>query len=106
MTLVAAFPEQPDDGNGLLKAFLPYLGLRPASAEDVLVEVLARPDAEKEASFHHRRRGGGGVGDDGRMHARHRERGRRVVRRTSGRVVAHEHAGSASSGLTRCIRRR
>jgi hypothetical protein len=58
MTLVAAFPEQPDDGNGLLKAFLPYLGLRPASAEDVLVEVLARPDAEKEASFHHRRRGG------------------------------------------------
>jgi hypothetical protein len=69
MTLVAAFPEQPDDGDGLLEALLPYLGLRPAGSEDVLVEVLARADAEKEAPFHHRRRGGGGVGDDGRMHA-------------------------------------
>jgi hypothetical protein len=69
MTLVAAFPEQPDDGDGLLEAFLTYLGLRPTGAEDVLVEVFARPDAEEEAPFHHRRRGGGGVGDDGRMHA-------------------------------------
>jgi hypothetical protein len=62
MTLVAAFPEQPDDAYGFLEPLLTDLGLWPAGTDDVFVEVLACPDAEKETSFHHRRRSGSGVG--------------------------------------------
>src|SRR4030095_3418592 len=69
MTLVAAFPEQPDDAYGFLEPLLTHLGLRPRGTDDVFVEVLAWSDAEKEPSFHHRRRSGSGVGDNGRMHA-------------------------------------
>src|SRR5204862_4064888 len=48
--LVAALPEQAQHLDGLREALLADGGLRPAPADDVLIEVLAGADAEKEAA--------------------------------------------------------
>jgi hypothetical protein len=61
---LAALPEQPDDLDGLLERLEPDVGLGPAVAEDVLVERLARSDAEREAALVHNTAGGSGLGDD------------------------------------------
>ena len=53
----------------LLRASRAARGQRPAVAEDVLVEILAAPDAEEEAAGHHRGDGGGSLSDDRRVEA-------------------------------------
>ena len=60
-------PELADDLDGLLEHLGPDVPFRPALPEDVLVEVLAGPDAEEEPTGHQCRGGRGSVGDDGRM---------------------------------------
>src|SRR4030095_1953844 len=58
IALKASLPELADDLNGLDQPCLADLGLGPSLSDDVLVEVLACPDAEKEAAGHHGGRGG------------------------------------------------
>ena len=72
--LLAALPEQADHLDRLLEQLDPLVRRGPAVAEDVLVQVLAGPEPEREAAGQHRARGGGGMGDDGRMGSDQRAR--------------------------------
>jgi hypothetical protein len=66
---LAALPQVAHDLDGLLEHLQAHVGLGPVRAEDVLVERLARADAEVEAAAEHdcaRRRG---LGDDRRVDA-------------------------------------
>ena len=67
-------PECPDDLDGLLEPLGADLVFRPALSGHVLVEALAGPDAEHEASGHHARRGRCGLRDDRRVDALGRAR--------------------------------
>src|SRR5215211_1312438 len=67
VALQAALPQQPDHLDRLLEHLLADVGLGPAVAEDVLVQVLAAAHAEEEAAGEHGRGGRGGLGDDRRM---------------------------------------
>ena len=69
VALVAALPEQSDNFDRLFEHLEPHVPGRPAVAEDVLVQVLARADAEEEAPRHHGRGRRGRLGDDRRMRA-------------------------------------
>ena len=51
----------------LLEHLEPHRSLGPAVAEDVLVQVLARPDPEEEPAGHERGRRRGGMRDHRRM---------------------------------------
>ena len=64
-----AAPQQPDDLDCLLEHLEPHVRRRPTRADDVLVEVLAGADAEKEASGHQRGRRGGCLCNDRRVTA-------------------------------------
>ena len=64
-----ARPQLPDDLHRLLQHGQAHPRRRPAVAQDVLVEGLARPDAEEEPALEQQRRGGGGLGDDRGMDA-------------------------------------
>src|SRR4029079_15016842 len=72
VTLHAALPELADDFDRLLEHLLSYCGLRPAIAEDVLVERLAAANSEREPARHHRSHSSGGLGDDRRVGANRR----------------------------------
>src|SRR5438105_15742112 len=72
--LLAALPEQPHHLDGFLEHLEPLVRQRPAVAEHVLVQVLARADAEEESSGHHRRHGRGRLRDESRMLADERAR--------------------------------
>jgi hypothetical protein len=52
--VVAARPQRPHDLDRLLEHLVPDVSRRPATADDVLVEVLARPDPEAETPGAHR----------------------------------------------------
>src|SRR4029453_10135335 len=67
MALIAASPEEPDHLDRFLEPLVAHFPFRPARADDVLVEVLSRSDAEEEAPGHQCRGGRRGLGDDGRM---------------------------------------
>src|SRR3954447_14454372 len=79
-----ALPELTHDLDGFLEHLLADGGGWPAVAEDVLVQVLARPDAEEEATTHHQRSGSCGLGHDRRVdpdrRARHARAERHLVR--------------------------
>ena len=65
--LVAALPEQPDDLQRLAEHRVADLDRGEAGADDVLVEPLARPDAQHEAAVAEQGRGRGRLGDDRRV---------------------------------------
>jgi hypothetical protein len=69
MAVLAALPQRADDLDGLLEHLQAHVGLRPAVAEDVLVERLPAADAEVEAPFEQDGARGGGLGDDRRVQA-------------------------------------
>src|SRR5215218_10016073 len=87
--MVASRPQQPDDLKRLAEHLVADLNRRPAAADDVFVEPLARPDAEDEAALGEQR------GRCGRL-------------RHQGRVVTDEGTGDAGSELDalRTYRRR
>jgi hypothetical protein len=92
VALLAALPEQADDDlDGLLEHLQAQVGLRPAVAEDMHVERLARADAEREAALVHDAAGRGRLGDDRRVDAH----GGHVTPVVTGRLVA-----SASAPIT------
>src|SRR2546423_15433223 len=62
-----AAPEEADDLDGFLEHLEPNIHLGPMVAEDVLVQVLPRADAQKEASGHHHGGRPRRLRDDGRM---------------------------------------
>jgi len=61
---VVAAPELAHHVDGLLEHLEPHVAAGPLVAEDVLVEVLARADAEEEPARHHRGRRGGRLRDE------------------------------------------
>jgi hypothetical protein len=63
MALVAALPEKTDDLDGLLETGLTHFRFWPALPDDVLVEILAGPDSQKESAGHERGSGGGRLRD-------------------------------------------
>ena len=63
-----------DDLDRFLEHLEPLVGPRPAVAEHMLVEILARADAEEEASIQQHLCRRGGVGDDRGMDADQRAR--------------------------------
>jgi hypothetical protein len=67
--LLAALPEESHHHDCFLEHLEPLVGQRPAVAEHVLIQVLARADAEKEALGHHRGDRRRGLRDDRRMYA-------------------------------------
>ena len=75
----------------LLEHLEAYLGLGPAIAEHMLVQRLAAPDAELEATLEHHGRGGGGLGDHRGVNT-HGRAGPAVV--TGTREVASANAPS------------
>src|SRR5262245_24006393 len=77
---VATLPELADHTDRLFKAFLSNFGLGPTLSDDMLVEILASPDAEKEATGHQRRGRGRGLGDDRGMDPHRRTRDSRAQR--------------------------
>src|SRR5918992_2914610 len=83
VALVAALPEEMNHLDRLLEHLEPHLPFGPAVPEDVLVQVLARADAEEKASGQHGGRRRRSLGDDRRMNA---DRGAR-------------HAGSEAEAL-------
>ena len=62
-----AGPQLPDHVHRLLQQLEPLPRQRPARTGDVLVEVLARADAEEEAAPHHARDRRGRLRDDRRV---------------------------------------
>jgi hypothetical protein len=64
MALVAALPEKTDDLDGLLETGLTHFRFWPALPDDVLVEILAGPDSQKESAGHERGGGGGRLRND------------------------------------------
>jgi len=74
VALQPPFPEEPHQPDRLLEHLAANVRRRPSLAEHVLVEVLARPDAEEEPSGKHRRGGRGGLRDDRRMQSQDRAR--------------------------------
>jgi hypothetical protein len=72
--LEAAFPEAPDDRHRLLEHLVPHVGRRPLRAGHVLVQVLARADAEPEPARHHRGDRRRGLGHDRGMDPEQRAR--------------------------------
>jgi len=95
VALKVALPELADDRDGLLEHLQAHVGLRPAIAEDVLVERLAAADAEPEPAGHERRRRRRGVRDDAGMRAdrgaRHRGHPAHLVGRLSERAEHGPH---------------
>src|SRR5215213_2617627 len=66
----AALPQETHDLDGLLEHLQPHVGPRPAAPEYVLVQVLACPDAQREASIEHHLRGRLGQTPDHAPHQR------------------------------------
>ncbi len=62
-----SFPKLADHFDRLFEATLALDHPRPVPAEDVLVEVLAGADTEREATRQQARSGGGSLGDDRRL---------------------------------------
>jgi len=62
---VAARPQRPDDLDGLAEHFVSHSGQRPLPADDVLVEILARAEAEGEPAVGEQLHGGRLLRDDG-----------------------------------------
>ena len=80
MAELRTLPEPAHDLDRLLEHLQPHVGLRPAVAEDVLVERLAAADAEREAALEQDGRRRGRLGDDRGVDpdGRARHRGRHV----------------------------
>ena len=72
--VLAALPEKADHLDRLLEHRDPFVWRGPAGAGDVLVQVLARAEPEREAARQHRADGGRGLRDDRRMRANQRAR--------------------------------
>ena len=104
-----ALPELADHLDRLLEALLALDHPGPAVAEDVLVEVLAAADAEREAARQEAGGGGGGLGDDRRVDPGRRagdagdqldplgalrDRPQRLPRRTGSRPARRPRDGS------------
>src|SRR5439155_11159329 len=73
-TALAASEQRTHQVDRLLEHLATDLKRWPAAADDVLVQVLAGPDAEEEASFEHDVRRRRGLGDDRRVYADDRAR--------------------------------
>jgi hypothetical protein len=101
MALQLSRPELVDHLDCLLESILTLDHPRPALAGDVLVEVLAAADAEREATRQELRGRGGRLGDDRRMDSRRRT-GNPVI--SSIRSVRWEIAPSVpqAKGLSPC----
>src|SRR3954454_113547 len=99
MAAVAALPEQSDDLDGLLEHLEAHVGLRPAVAEDVLVQRLAAADAELEATLVHHAAAGRRLRDHRRVdpHGRARDARRdRQARRLRQRADHRPHERAMS----------
>ena len=67
MTLQAAFPQQANDVDRLFQHLLPNGCRGPSAADDMLVQVLARAEPEKEPPVEHERHCRGSLRDDRRV---------------------------------------
>src|SRR6266568_3279820 len=55
----------PDDTDGLFQHFMADIDRLPFIAQDMLVQIFAGADAQKEPAFHEQARGGSRLCDDG-----------------------------------------
>ncbi len=83
---VSPLPQQANHLDRLLQHAGPHLPFRPSVSQDVLIESLARADAEEEAPRHHRRGGPGRLGNDRRMDPHRRARDDGAQAKSLGRL--------------------
>ena len=82
----SAFPQLADHADRLLEHLEPFLVAGPPVAQDVLVQILARPHAEEEAAGHELRARRGRLRDDRRVQAHRRARDSRTQDQRVGRL--------------------
>ena len=102
----AARPQGPDDLDGLLEHLVAQSGNRPASPDDVLVEVLARAEAEAEPPVGQQLHGRRLLRDDGGVVAADRTGDVRHERDAPGRLGGRAEHAPGVRGMALCVQPR